>query len=41
MLEQFKEMKVIWSGLSQDIMEFFSDCNCALTKNNRRRELLD
>jgi hypothetical protein len=31
-------MKVIWSGLSQDIMEFLSDCNCALTKNNRRRK---
>jgi hypothetical protein len=30
MLEQFKEMKVIWSGLSQDIMEFLSDRNCAL-----------
>jgi hypothetical protein len=37
MLEQFKEMKVIWSGLSQDIMEFLSDCNVALTKNNQRR----
>jgi hypothetical protein len=41
MLEQLKEMKVIWSDLSQDIMKFLSDCNCALTKNNRRRELID
>jgi hypothetical protein len=41
MLEQFKEMKVICSGLSQDIMKFLSNCICALTKNNRRRELLD
>jgi hypothetical protein len=37
MINGFKEMKVTWLGISQDIMEFLSDCNCARTENNRRR----
>jgi len=37
MMAEVKEANITWPGLAEEVMDFLSDCSCALTKTNKRR----